>query len=53
MENIQSERVLAYTVSTPLDQDVLEQVTGGANPNPSARVVLTGDHTAPDVIIEM
>lgn len=55
MENVQQERVLAYTISTPLDQRLLTEVTGGANPGPSAsaRVVITGDYTAPDVVVEL
>ncbi len=55
MENMQQERVLAYTISTPLDRCLLTEVTGGANPapSPSARVVITGDHTAPDVVLEL
>ncbi len=55
MEIVKQERVLAYTVAIPLDQHLLEQVSGGASPSPSpsARVILTGDHSAPDVVIEI
>lgn len=55
MEKNKQERVLAYTVATPINQQELAQVTGGANASggSSARVVITGDHTAPDVIVEV
>jgi hypothetical protein len=55
MEKNKQERVLAYTLSTPINQQELAQVTGGSNANGnwSGRVVITGDHTAPDVVIEI
>jgi len=55
MKKNKQERVLAYTLSTPIDQQELAQVTGGANPvgNVSGRVVITGDHTSPDVVVEI
>lgn len=47
------ERVLAYQIATPITEEALAHVAGGAQNNCSARVVLTGDHTAPDVVIEI
>lgn len=55
MEIVKQERVLAYTVAIPLDQHLLEQVSGGASPGPSptARVIFTGNNSCPDVVIEI
>lgn len=52
MEKKNNDRVLAYQVATSLNQEVLSQVSGGAQTNSSVRVVLTGDHTSPDVVIQ-
>jgi hypothetical protein len=55
MENTKQERLLAYTLSTPLNSEALGLVTGGAHPgaNASTRVVITGDHSAPDLVVEL
>lgn len=55
MEKNKQERVLAYMLSTPINHQELAQVTGGASTqgHSSARVVITGDHTAPDVVVEI
>lgn len=54
MKNTEQERALAYTLSIPLSQALLTEIAGGAQAHSgaSARMILTGDHTAPDVIFE-
>ena len=54
MDNTTTERSLGYCLATPIQESQIDQVSGGgdASMGKFPHIVVTGDSSSPDVVIE-